>query len=67
MHKLSSLPFLALLGTSLVQASPSGGVKEFHFPFQPHIGTTAIEDLSKAGHLDWPKLSPGPNDTTYDW
>lgn len=67
MHLLFSLSFLTILGTSLVEASPWGAEKEFHFPFQPHDGTTAVEAQSKSGHLDSPKLSPGPNATTFDW
>ncbi|KAF5572166.1 hydroxyneurosporene synthase [Fusarium pseudocircinatum] len=41
--------------------------KTFSFPFKPHEGVTTVEGISRPGRLDWPKLSPGPNATTFDW
>lgn len=30
-------------------------------------GPVTPEGIAAKGHIDWPKLSPGANATSYDW
>ncbi|KAG8162437.1 hypothetical protein KVR01_008202 [Diaporthe batatas] len=66
-HSISLLGS-ALLTASLAQAKPyGGGVTKSTLPFSLFEGDVTPEDISVEGGLDWPKLAPGVNGTTYDW
>ncbi|KAK2609485.1 hypothetical protein N8I77_002982 [Diaporthe amygdali] len=59
----------ALLTASLARANPyaRSGVTKSVLPFQVINSTSTAEVISVKGGLDLPKLTPGVNDTTFDW
>lgn len=64
-----------LLGFTLLAASVAGAtllpenanVKHVVLPFQVTNGTSTAETWSVNGGLDLPKMTPGVNDSTFDW
>ncbi|KAB5558519.1 hypothetical protein GE09DRAFT_116261 [Coniochaeta sp. 2T2.1] len=45
----------------------SNAVETITLPNTLYDGPVTAESIATKGHIDWPKLSPGVNDTTYDW
>lgn len=68
MHVLLLLS-LQLLAASVAGASPpaANSGPMFMLPFHIINGTSAAEVLSTDGGLDFPKLKPGVNASTFDW
>lgn len=68
MHVLLLLS-LHLLAASLAGASSpaANSGPMFMLPFQVVNGTSTAEVLSTDGGLDFPKLKPGANASTFDW
>lgn len=59
-----------LLAASLAGASPTAGSyndTSITLPFQVTYGTSIPEVLSVDGGLDLPKMTPGVNESTFDW
>lgn len=59
-----------LMAASLAGASPPPAIansKHFVLPFQVTNGTSTAEILSVDSGLDDPKMTPGVNDSTFDW
>lgn len=60
----------ALLTAILADTSPSPpsvNAQHFVLPFQVTNGTSTAEIMSVDGGIDLPKMTPGVNDTTFDW
>lgn len=60
----------ALLAAILAGASPSPpstNSQDFVLPFQITNGTSTAEIMSVEGGIDLPKMTPGVNDSTFDW
>jgi len=60
---LALLPAVAL-AEYVIQ---SNAVETITLPNTLYDGPVTAEALATKGHIDWPKLSPGVNDTSYDW
>lgn len=68
--KNSFLLGFTLLAASLAGAGPSPGnsnVKHVVLPFQVTNGTSTAETWSVNSGLDLPKMTPGVNESTFDW
>jgi len=58
-YAVSAVALLSLTLTALAETITLPGVLG--------SGTVTPEGISATGHIDWPKLSPSVNATSYDW
>lgn len=59
-----------MLAASLAGANPPpviANAERFVLPFQVTNGTSTADILSVNGGLDLPKMTPGVNDSTFEW
>lgn len=64
---LYSFALLAAIPADASPSPPSVNAQHLVLPFQATNGTSTAEIMSVDGGIDLPKMTPGVNDTTFDW
>lgn len=64
---LFGFALLAAILAAAISPPPSADAQHLVLPFQVTNGTSIAEIMSVDGGLDLPKMSPGVNDSTFDW